>query len=253
MSSAEGVLDIDLGNSAMKYRCGDLGGRLAYHKGDDSPGGSESAEALRFVLPDIGAVTRVRISSVLGSDGNEAFALQVQQRWGVDCEFACSVAECAGVTNGYTDPASLGVDRWLALLAAYQLVNAPVLVVDLGTAATLDYVSRSGQHLGGFIVPGVQLMRRSLLRQTAAIRYDNEEALSDLLPGRQTRDAVERGVVLSLVQLITAELERFNRLCDHNSSLVLCGGDGERVSPHLECEHLIVADLVLDGLGLALP
>ncbi len=250
LTAARGVLDVDLGNSALKYRYAGVSGRANYAAADPA------TDALPdFVLPDadIAAVSRVRVSSVLGARRDATFSEMVRQRWGVDCEFARSVVALGGVQNGYTDPSALGVDRWLAVVAAFQRVNGPVLVVDLGTAATLDYVSGDGEHLGGFIVPGAQLMRRSLLQETAAIRFAATEQLSDLSPGKQTRDAVERGVLLSLVQLISAELERFDKLCDHNSRLLMCGGDAERVSAHLQCDHEVVADLVLDGLAWALP
>lgn len=240
MSDSKLILDIDMGNSSMKYRCGLQSGRLDYAPQDTE-----------FTLPDVMAPVRVRVSSVLDASHNDRLVEAVSKRWDVECEFARSSERCAGVQNGYTEVAALGVDRWLAVLAAYDRFGGPVLVADLGTAATLDFVTAEGKHLGGFIVPGTGLMRRSLLQDTAAIRYVADESLTDLSPGTQTRDAVERGVLLALVQLVSGELERFNRLCDHNARLALCGGDAERVAAHLDCDYQVLPHLVLDGLRLA--
>lgn len=241
MSGVELILDIDLGNSAMKYRCGSQRGRLDY------PSQTE------FVLPAIAPPQRVRIASVLDRARNDRLVGAIEQRWGVGCEFARSTQNCAGVENGYTEPAALGIDRWLAVLAAHAQVEGAVLVADLGTAATLDFVTGEGVHQGGFIVPGSTLMRRSLLQDTAAIRFEEKDNISDISPGIQTSDAVERGALVALVQLLDGELERFRRLCDHNARLVLCGGDAERVAVHLRSDHRVIPDLVLDGLALALP
>ena len=67
------------------------------------------------------------------------------------------------VKNGYREPSSLGVDRWMVVLAAYHRCSGTALVIDLGTAITLDYIRSDGQHLGGYIVPGTHLSQRALL------------------------------------------------------------------------------------------
>ena len=74
-----------------------------------------------------------------------------------------------GVRNGYAKPAQLGSDRWAALIAAWHLVQRKCLVVDSGTATTIDTLSGQGEFVGGLILPGVELMQRSLClrRQTS--------------------------------------------------------------------------------------
>lgn len=240
-SSTLPVLDIDLGNSALKYRAGAAVGRVPY------------AVAAGFQLPPLARVTRVRVASVLTAARDAEFAALVQAQWNCECEFAKSAPEVAGVTNGYSQPEALGVDRWLAAVAGFHHVRGAVLVVDLGTAATLDYVDERGRHLGGYIVPGTQLMCRTLLQETAAVRFEEAAAVEHLLPGKQTRDAVERGAIVAMVQLIHAELERFDQLCDHGAKLVLCGGGVAAIERHLKCDYRVIPELVLDGLALALP
>lgn len=261
------ILDVDLGNSALKFRCGVQRGRVDY-----APTRGVGVPAV--VLPDLSGVDevhRVRVASVLSPEQDAEFARLVASRWGCQCEFARSVAETAGVRNGYLKPETLGVDRWLALVAGFTQAQGAVLVVDLGTAVTLDYVDVTGQHLGGFIVPGSALMVQSLLSETAAIKFADGAELDNLNPGRETRDAVERGALLGLVQLIDGELERLSQLCHHNarsaagafeagnspekqdSQLLLCGGGADAVVPHLKSPFVLVPELVLDGLALVLP
>ena len=82
-------------------------------------------------------------------------------------EFASSTDTAAGVRNGYSNPAQLGVDRWLAVIGAFHRHRDACCVVDAGTALTIDGVDATGQHLGGFIVPGPRLMVESLLTGTS--------------------------------------------------------------------------------------
>ena len=253
----QATLDIDLGNTRLKYRCGEQRGALTHDVA------ATDADLIDWVLPDVDPVRRVRACSVLSSDNNLAFARAVQERWDCDCEFARSSAQLAGVVNGYEEPGQLGVDRWLAMVAGYHQFaadatanradRAAVLVADLGTAATLDYVTAEGRHMGGFIVPGAATMRQSLLKNTAAIRLSSHPVERDLSPGTRTRDAVERGVLLAMVRLLETELERFTALSHHNSRLILCGGGAAVVLPHLECDYTLAPELVLDGLAIALP
>jgi len=232
------ILDFDLGNSRLKYRCGSQRGAVSYPQ---QP------------LPELLSVSRVRVSSVRNAEADQEFAAAVRERYGCECEFASTTSELAGVSNGYQTPDALGVDRWLAAVAGYHHASGAVLVADLGTAATLDYVSAQGVHLGGFIVPGLELMSRALLRDTAAIELDGEVTGLDLAPGRSTDQAVQRGCLLALVRLLDAENERFRGAHGDKSRLLLCGGSAQRVAAALQTQNEVVSDLVLDGLALALP
>src|SRR3546814_4187176 len=88
----------------------------------------------------------------------------------------CSSDLMAGVRNGYDDYGRLGLDRWLALLGGFHLASGACLVLDFGTAVTADFVAADGEHLGGFICPGMPLMRNQLRTHTRRIRYDDMAA-----------------------------------------------------------------------------
>ena len=73
--------------------------------------------------------------------------------------------------NGYQQAQSLGVDRWLAMVAARQFTQSAVCVVDCGSAITFDYVNCEGCHEGSYIIPGARLMSQALARDTAKITF----------------------------------------------------------------------------------
>ena len=81
-----------------------------------------------------------------------------------------SQAEQCGVRSSYAEPAQLGADRWAALIGARRRYAGPCAVVNAGTTMTVDALSAEGIFLGGFIVPGLELMREALARNTAQLK-----------------------------------------------------------------------------------
>ena len=227
-------LEVDIGNSRTKWRYGtDVG----------SMSGIE--------VPTVqGQPERICVSCVAGERKSVARALE--SAFGVRPEFAQTSSTLAGVSCGYEVPARLGVDRWLALVAAWNAAKQSTVVVDLGTAATLDFVTRDGQHTGGFIVPGLGLMATALARDTAGVRVAGELA-PDLLPGRNTAQAVRRGTTAMLLGFIELSVARFSKGCEDTPVVFLTGGDASVFANKLSCERRVEPNLVLDGLRLALP
>ena len=147
------------------------------------------------------------------------------------------------------------MDRWLAVVGAYQLSGGACLVLDLGTAVTADFVAANGEHLGGYICPGLPLMRNQLRTHTRRIRYDDisaERALQSLQPGRSTVEAVERGCALMLRGFALAQVELARERWGGDFTVYLTGGDAALVSEVLPRARL-VSDLVFVGLALACP
>ena len=105
-----------------------------------------------------------------------------------------SERQACGVWNSYVEPHRLGVDRWLGVIAAFKEYGGPVVIVDAGTAIKADFVDAKGVHLGGYIVPGLELMASSLIDKTAKIRYQESEQTAQIgeIP-HSTADAVQQG------------------------------------------------------------
>lgn len=233
---------MDIGNSRIKWR------RQAH--GAVTARGVVSHEPRTWVAlaPTQGKIDRARISNVAGPALATTFADWAQVQLGVRAEFAVSQAAVAGVTSGYAQPATLGVDRWLGVLAAWQRVARPCVVVDAGSAITVDVIAAGGAHRGGYIVPGLRMMQRALYAGTSAVRVAGEIA-TQLKPGTNTKAAVANGCLAMAVAVI----ERARAELGGESLVILTGGDGAAIYPFVSGECELVAELVLDGLALALP
>lgn len=161
-----------------------------------------------------------------------------------------SEPELAGLKNGYYEPEKLGVDRWLAMLGLWKKIGRALCVVDAGTALTIDLVNSEGNHLGGFIVPGVRTMASSLNMATAQIDCSlTAEVDAGLLPGRNTAEAVQRGVILALVGAIDFAIQNItNQERVGDFDCFIGGGDAELLQPFLGSRWQIEPSLVLSGL-----
>jgi len=162
--SDEAVLLVDLGNTRLKWavlRDGRLGQVTAVpHAADGSDAPALTAwEQLAVPL-------RVLVGSVAGPECDRALTAHSRRLWNLEPRFVRARAEALGVTNGYDSPEKLGVDRWLALLAAHADGRGAACVVDCGTAVTIDVLDDAGRHRGGLIVPGLQLMGECLRTRT---------------------------------------------------------------------------------------
>jgi type III pantothenate kinase len=154
-------------------------------------------------------------------------------------------AERCGVQNRYERPELLGPDRWAALIAARALHNGPSLVVNAGTATTVDMLSADGAFLGGAILPGVELMRFVLHEHTGRLPIQ-EGAYRDT--PRNTVDAIETGCRHAQAGAV----ERLYRVFRDLAGTPLCivaGGAGRALVDQLSMPRRYVENLVLDGLA----
>lgn len=154
-------------------------------------------------------------------------------------------AERCGVTNRYEHPERLGPDRWAALVAARLLHNGPSLVVNAGTATTVDMLAADGAFLGGSILPGVELMRFVLHEHTG--RLPIQEGSYREAP-RNTLDAIETGCRHAQAGAV----ERMYRVFRDMGGTPLCivaGGAGRTLVDQLAMPRRYVENLVLEGLA----
>ena len=118
-------------------------------------------------------ISRVRVACVANQTITRRIDDWVAQQWQLVPEYAHTQAYYQGLTVAYQDERRLGVDRWLAMLAARQAAAGQgVCVVDCGSALTLDVVDHEGRHLGGYIVPGLAMMESALLNNTGPNQVD---------------------------------------------------------------------------------
>ncbi len=194
------------------------------------------------------APARVLVSNVGGAAVGAAVARVARSYWGLEPELAATRANCLGVRVAYPDPSRLGVDRWLALLEAHRRARRATVIVDAGTAVTFDLLLKDGRHLGGLILPGIEMMRDSLLAGTHIPRVEAEPAGEPW--AADTGAAVAAGSLHAIAALIGRLHDRLERQAGEPPDVLLTGGDAARVSGALEPPFETVPDLVLRGLIL---
>lgn len=233
------ILDIDVGNTLLKWRTVEAG--VVQDRGRCPT--KELTTAMPAEWP--AQIERVRISNVAGPVVAGLLLAYCEARWNCQPEFAVSRHQAAGVTNSYSDPSRMGVDRWLAMLAAFNDCKGACCVVDCGSAITVDYVEQDGQHRGGFIIPGLRLMSESLQRNTAEVLVDRNIDQFETAPGRHTSAAVAHGINFAfkaLQEKLTSELHE-----DVLGALYITGGDGV-LFYQLAGVGQLHPDLVMEGL-----
>jgi len=191
---------------------------------------------------------RVLVSHVGGASVAEALGRVTRALWRVEPEYVHVVPVAAGVRIAYENPERFGVDRWLALIAAYNDCRRATLILDAGTAATFDLLLANGRHLGGVILPGVEMMRTSLLMGTHIPRVVSEPTEREW--ATDTAAAIAAGSLGAIAALATRLYDRLAETAGESPRFVLTGGDAERLRPYLDRPSETDPDLVLRGLAM---
>lgn len=236
-------LELDVGNSAIKWRLMDGEHRRG-------AGRARDIDELAVLVPEAACVW---VASVADDARNQALRALFESR-GAGVQFAESVPARAGVRSAYSDVARMGVDRWLAMLAAYHQCRRACVVIDAGSALTVDLVDAGGQHLGGYIIPGANMMLQALSQNTGRVRFNAVDLPSDA-PGVSTEECVHHGKWLALVGSVQRVLLDAASRWPQGFSVVVAGGDGAQIAALMGDSArawLIRPELVMDGLALAL-
>jgi len=237
---------IDIGNTRLKWASGQSGAPGELHSVQHYGGLPIDLHAAweQLVAPD-----RVLVSNVGGDQMGAAVELACRSYWNCPPRFAQTERSAKGVTIAYEHPARLGVDRWLALIAAHQICQGPpVVILDAGTAITYDLLLGDGCHLGGLILPGIEMMRDGLLAGTHIPRAEPEEL--DGSWATDTGTAVAAGSIQAPAALAERLCHRLAEQAGAEPELILTGGDAERLLPAVHRPGRHQPDLVLQGLAL---
>lgn len=235
MSDPLNCLLIDIGNSRIKYTV----------TSKSSPNFSLQycihVQELEVIIKDVDAVWLASVGK------NE----QVQQIKDVCVEYqrTCHVvqtqAEQFGIRCAYPQYKNLGIDRWLAVLAAREITPLPVAVIDLGTANTCDIIV-DDHHVGGWITPGFSLMKKALLANTQKVFADNDVP-THLDLGSSTPDAVTYGC-LAAVRGFVEMAENNLKSYASDYKILVTGGDQNLLSSMKNPNFSYFPNLVLAGL-----
>jgi len=199
---------------------------------------------------DLDAPERVIVSNVAGEDYRKSVQTWVKRRWKVTPEFLPVTEQQCGVSNAYSVPQRLGADRWANLLAVHAHYKGPAVVIDCGTAITIDAIAADGTHLGGLIVPGMDLMVSALTGHAPGIQIEDADNQEISLLGRSTEAAVSGGVLYTAIALVERVFMDLQGELGNRTNLLLTGGDATRILPLLGSRPEYVPDLVLKGLAV---
>jgi type III pantothenate kinase len=248
------ILDIDAGNSRLKWRL--------IHNAKIASCGIEYGslqEMLNHLVGEIDDICldRIRLAHVLGVDGEIEMQVFFKKKFNILIEVAKSTDRCGEVVNQYKPPERLGVDRWLAILAAFREIKKKCCVIDCGSAITVDFVLNEGAYVGGYIVPGLKTLALALSQNTKQLPFVETYRSNSLSIGQSTNQAINNGALVMIVSFIEKVVSNFFDNKNEIQTVFLTGGDAEIIAQHAAfgsgAQVKLVPSLVIDGLPIALP
>lgn len=235
---------IDIGNTRIKYL-------LEQNRNSITANNLVNIDYLSFpslLASDVFSdVSEVIVANVQGNE-----LINVIEAWALQGEISFiqvySQSKAFGVFSCYEQPEHLGVDRWLALIAAHQLYpRENVLIIDAGTAITVDLLAKNGEHIGGWIMPGVQTMFDSLLGNTQKI-FAEQQDISILTFGENSSECVNLGIWAMVSGAINNAIAQANETLTLDK-VIVTGGNSEQIAKIMSANAEIIPELLFHGLS----
>lgn len=256
---------IDVGNRCIKWSWAhDIDSWLGRAVDDAVPTGGESCyidrgrgESLEHTLETwLDGLERpgsVWVSCVAEVGCVEKIWAACRKTWGFVPQLVETGQGSDLIHNDYLKPGELGVDRWLSMIGARAHVGeVPVLVVDAGTAITVDFLDGEGSFKGGVIFPGLMTMQESLNISTGQIRVEaglfDRDGVS--LRNRTTCDAVRNGILHTSVSAVDQAIQSHCSLEGEDLLTIITGGDSGLISKLSRYNMKRIPGLVLAGLSV---
>ncbi|MBY0483397.1 type III pantothenate kinase [Nitrosomonas sp.] len=236
------ILAIDSGNSFIKWGLFNHGcclklGKIQYDKIQDVKNDFKVLQAPESII-----ISHVSREATKNQICEQISRWPVKPHWIRSCAFQC------GVTNSYSNPAQLGCDRWASLIAAWEMQQQACLVINIGTAVTIDALSESGEFLGGIILPGFHLMLNSLQRGTQL--FNAGMSTYEDFP-INTNSAIQSGIIHSVIGAIERMYNLLSLKINHPvKTSIVSGGGVSLLSPFITIPIKTIDNLVLKGLVL---
>lgn len=231
---------IDVGNTQLKYTW------FKHSQTFDNLQNTIIArELLATLLHD---KPKVFICSVKSEKITGAIIEQLKQA-GVQYCLAETKATEFGIKNSYQTLTNMGSDRWMAMLGADAIADNDIVVIDAGTAITCDFIVNK-QHLGGWIAPGLEMLRRAVVSNTHRV-FDFKDIIPQLSPGQDTANCVANGAIAQIVGMIMQAITLMQKQ-SMRFNVVITGGDRDIIAQKLQenaVDIVMHKNLVLVGLA----
>ena len=191
--------------------------------------------------------TQILVANVAGNKVFTSLEAWVKQQWQREC-WQPSVSEKFNqLKNSYNNTQEMGIDRWLAMIAAWEKHQTTLCIVGCGTAMTIDSIDSRGHHLGGYIIPGIELMQQALIRKTECINVPTDKHAS-IDYGQNTQAAINNGAFFAATAMIDSAVMHLSDKSEALPKCIVFGGMAELISPLLKDLFEHEPNLVLCGL-----
>ena len=242
LNSAHMALLVDIGNTHIKWcdsaDLADIGPSIGLS--------SNLREVLSQQWSRLDMPSAVMVSNVAGRETETILSTWMIETWNMQPTYVKVRHEQLGVVNGYRKPVQLGVDRWMALIAARALFQQVLIVVDCGTATTIDAMDDTGLHYGGIILPGYQMMQESMLGNTAIPDYTN--AVQKTLFATDTASGIRSGAVIATAGAVEKIVGAMRNRAKGEVICLVTGGGAEELIGVTDISVRHEPHLVLNGL-----
>ena len=155
----------------------------------------------------------------------------------------------SGVKNLYNNPGQVGPDRLVNARAAYELYGGECIIVDFGTAITIDIVNQRMQYIGGVIAPGPGISLWALSEKTALLPMITIKKPKGIL-GKETKESMRAGIIYGFSSLCDGIVCKLKKRYCRNAKVIVTGGFSKLIGPYCETADRIDPDLTLKGLRL---
>lgn len=152
------------------------------------------------------------------------------------------------IKNLYGKPEQVGQDRLVCAYAAKEIYGAPAIVVDLGTAITLDVVSVKGAYLGGMIIPGLRLSAEALFQKTALLPLTEIQRPRGMI-GKDTKESILSGLFYGYGAMLSGVVQELSRPLKKPVAVIMTGGYADIMKSFLKIENYTIdRDLIFKGM-----
>jgi len=223
---------LDIGNTSIKIKTPDkTSWRTVF-----TDKTTEAAAAAGFLKRDGNKIIGVSVVKTATDILDQALAETGNLKW-------LKASHVPPKTLDYESPETLGMDRYMACLGARSLADSPVIVIDAGTACTIDYMDDRGVYRGGVIMPGLSLWEKAL-NQYAPALPNVERDIPMKWPGKSTEDSVRWGLSGAFVEAVNGLMRKY----DYLAKVYVTGGDGDWLAKRMERTAKVNDNLVFDGM-----
>ena len=196
-------------------------------------------------------IDEILLTSVISTKENKLIINKLKKIYKCDVKQIKSSSALLGITNGYIQPRQLGDDRWVTIVASSLLYREPLIIVDCGTAISIDLVNTKGMHLGGYILGGFNGYSKSFKNayHLKNIKIKEDSASQKKYFPKKTKDGITEGYLLMVISAIESTYSQIKRNQKVLPKLLISGGYGKIISKRLSVKNKYEPDLVLKSIG----